>query len=409
MSKFSLLSSLLEARMGGKELASTLDKYGEHALVGFEFECYVSRNSTCFIPSGMNESERIDIDDLEYHQLEDYFYIDGTDHRKISRAYEEWLQKQDEDDELDEDAWIEYEFGSMQEFVINLRLTPTHGDSDVESGYVYAPVADDGSDDEDERFTDCATEVAHRMKAKLGLHEIKISSEPKTESPTVGDSFWTITTDGSLLTSDDQIGIEIISPPLPLSVALKKLDLFYAFCHDYDIVTDSSTGLHVNISIPGMSTHFDPLKLVVFLGETHLLKEFGRENNKYTAAHANSIAGMADLMKDSSFEEMKASVITLLKMWPKYRTVNFNKLHSGYLEFRILGGDYLLLPVKKITNTIASFVFACSIASNPEAEKQEYTKKLYKLLQPSWSVDKLAAKQAEVDKKNKSKLEDSNS
>jgi hypothetical protein len=62
----------------------------------------------------------------------------------------------------------------------------------------------------------------------------------------------------------------------------------------------------------------------------------------------------------------------------RYVTVN---IKDKYIEVRSAGGDYLG-DLPKIKNTLLRYVRAMSLAADPEAEKQEYAKKLYKFLSP---------------------------
>jgi hypothetical protein len=63
----------------------------------------------------------------------------------------------------------------------------------------------------------------------------------------------------------------------------------------------------------------------------------------------------------------------------KYTSINTK---SGYIEFRSPGGDWLDANFDKIENTLLRFTVALSAAINPEAYREEYLKKLYKLLEP---------------------------
>ena len=394
-----LADFVTEARMGGKELKNTLDAYSDTALVGFEFECYVTKDSSFFADSsGSFEGQEVDLEDISYHDLESYFIIDPATSKRLEAAYKKWLSNfEDGDtDEADEDMWIAEEFSGISQFIHYFNLVPANAASDVDAGYV---IPADLEINDEEQFAACAAELASGLKTYLGLHDVKIADEPKSLSPKIGDSFWVITTDNSLTSSKDQVGVEIVTNPMPLKLALARLEKFYDFCKKKHIKTDHSTGLHVNISVSGMRTRFDPLKLICFIGEQKMLAEFGRTNNTYTMPHVTSLDGIIELMKKDSFEEMKAKARAMIKGSPKYRTVNFNKLHSGYLEFRIIGGDYLSFPYVQVKNAIAKFVFACAIATNPEAEKQEYAKKLFKIMSASWESDPLADKEEKL--KNK--------
>ena len=60
----------------------------------------------------------------------------------------------------------------------------------------------------------------------------------------------------------------------------------------------------------------------------------------------------------------------------RYVSVN---IKDNYIEFRSAGGDYLSNK-DKIRDTMLRYVRVMAVAADPEAEKQEYAKKLYKLM-----------------------------
>jgi hypothetical protein len=61
----------------------------------------------------------------------------------------------------------------------------------------------------------------------------------------------------------------------------------------------------------------------------------------------------------------------------KYTSINTK---DGHIEFRSPGGDWLDQNFDQIENTLLRFTVAMSAALNPDAYRQEYQKKLYKLL-----------------------------
>jgi hypothetical protein len=61
----------------------------------------------------------------------------------------------------------------------------------------------------------------------------------------------------------------------------------------------------------------------------------------------------------------------------KYTSINTK---DGHIEFRSPGGDWLNENFDKIENTLLRFTVAMSAALNPDAYREEYLKKLYKML-----------------------------
>jgi hypothetical protein len=82
-----------------------------------------------------------------------------------------------------------------------------------------------------------------------------------------------------------------------------------------------------------------------------------------------------DGLNSSAAKFVKTSLTTTRD---RYVTVN---IKDKYIEVRSAGGDYLG-DLDKIKNTLLRYVRAMALAADPEAEKQEYAKKLYKFISP---------------------------
>jgi len=202
--------------------------------------------------------------------------------------------------------------------------------------------------------------------------------------------------DSSLDADDsDDYGLEIVSPPMPLPEAIEQLRRIIDWANGPgDAYTNSSTGLHMGVSLPYKGGDVDPIKLILFMGDKNLLETFGRESNTYARsayerleskirgmrnAGPKQIAGVLDLMKNNLIEladrEMKRGVLG-----DKYVSVN---PHDGYIEFRGPGGDYLSKEDEingVLENTMLRLAYAMSIAGDNAAYRKEYAKKLYKVL-----------------------------
>ena len=200
---------------------------------------------------------------------------------------------------------------------------------------------------------------------------------------------YTVEPDSSL-DADDQRdgGLEFISPPQSLSETLDDLRKVVAWCKERGNYTNDSTGLHMNISVPGYSIDkLDYVKLALFLGDEYVLKAFGRESNTYCKSALQKIRQRirpedreAVLAKMSQELSSSASKIIHSGITDKYTSINTK---SDYIEFRSPGGDWLSEDIEKLESTLLRFVVALNIAIDPSAYKQEYAKKLYKLLSPA--------------------------
>jgi hypothetical protein len=202
--------------------------------------------------------------------------------------------------------------------------------------------------------------------------------------------------DTSLNADDpDDFGLEIVSPPLPLPEALEQLRRIVDWANGPgDAYTNESTGLHMGVSLPYKGGDVDPIKLILFMGDKDLLEKFERLGNSYTEsayqrlesrirsmrnAGPKQIAGVMQLMKNNLIElaerELKQGVLG-----NKYVSVH---PQDGYIEFRGPGNNYLAKEDEiegVLENTMLRLAYAMSIAGDNAAYRQEYAKKLYKVL-----------------------------
>lgn len=199
---------------------------------------------------------------------------------------------------------------------------------------------------------------------------------------------WIVEPDGSIEPkSADDAGLEFISPPMPLGEALEAAKKMRDWALDY-AYTNTSTGLHINVSVPGLlRRNIDYIKLALFLGDNYLLELFKRTNNEYTRGSLQGIEKKLGWMADNALEQLRNTIRTgALKdaadniqaaYTDKYNSIN---VKDGYVEFRSPGGDYLNSPLEDITRAVIRMAMALKIATDPQAYREEYQKKFYKLL-----------------------------
>ena len=194
--------------------------------------------------------------------------------------------------------------------------------------------------------------------------------------------------DGSLEPDDpnDQ-GLEFVSPPLPIDEILGDLNKVKRWAKEYGCYTNDSTGLHINISVPNYSReNLDFVKLALLMGDKYVLDSFGRSSNTYAKSaldivkrHVRDNPEGAEKLLD----KMKGNLDQLATkaihsgVTSKYTSINTK---DGHIEFRSPGGDWLDENFDQIENTLLRFTVAMSAALNPEAYRQEYLTKLYKML-----------------------------
>lgn len=198
---------------------------------------------------------------------------------------------------------------------------------------------------------------------------------------------WVVVPDGSIEPEDGGIAAEINSPPAPLKEALQNLQMMFLFMKEHRIQTNQSTGLHINISMPGVEDA-DLVKLVLFMGDKYVLKQFDRLNNTFTKPQTmsimNNVAGTGTLPKEAK-PMINLAYHALSKQ--KYSSVHIQKIEDGYLEFRVAGGADYHKDFNKISDTVLRFVTALELAVDPAAERKEYLKKLSLILQKSVEGD----------------------
>lgn len=233
-------------------------------------------------------------------------------------------------------------------------------------------------------------DVAKNIEKAIGM---KVKGSSTYHGTKRGSDFFILEPDSSIDAdeSENEGGLELVSPPMPLAQTLEYLDKVFEWAKDYGCRTDKSTGFHMGISIPGQTMeNVDHLKFTLFLGDEYVLKQFGRESNTYARSMYKRIKSDVQASSPSMKPEailntfkggmntIAADTIKRLLTSGKDRYVTVN-IKENYIEVRSAGGNYLD-NVEKIKNTLLRYVRAMGLAADPEAEKQEYAKKLYKLL-----------------------------
>ena len=198
---------------------------------------------------------------------------------------------------------------------------------------------------------------------------------------------WIFEPDGSLSPDDDgDMPVEIISPPMPLDECLDKIDKFFAWAKSYNAYSNHSTGFHVGVSLPYRGGDVDYVKLALFLGDKYVLEQFDRESNHFCESAVKVIkkhiekgqAKPADAMELMRHNLIELAHRSIRRNTAKYESINLKG--GNYIEFRSAGNEGYNKDPAKMKDIIRRYAYAMYIAGNPAAERQEYYKKLYKLL-----------------------------
>ena len=217
---------------------------------------------------------------------------------------------------------------------------------------------------------------------------------------------WVVLPDGSLTNvekyTSNVIGIEIVSPVLQLGSGLADMQKILAIIADPSIlgfetlegVTTFDTGFHINLGIGGKK--IDYLKLIMLMGDQHILDEFGRSffeqaepmlltiKDEIDKNPAKAIPLINQLMTKVGItqNDMNNVIDLLSKQVPvdKFKSVNLKKLEQGYIEFRAAGGKNYHEDFDKMRKTVLSLAVWMYVATEPEIYKKEYFQSLVKFI-----------------------------
>lgn len=283
--------------------------------------------------------------------------------------------------ETDEQQWLRANgWRSMRDIEQAFDLT-----------WPYVRYTDSNPDAVYEVARDIGSDLGIRVEASAGYHTV--SRQPGS---------WVLEPDSSIKTPDDTQygGLELItpSPPFPIAESLEWMDRVFEWAREYGCITNKSTGFHISVSLAGQTTeNIDWIKLVLFLGDQHVLELFHRQANSFTVSAIKrwqeQVRTNPDFPSAAALDAMKKGLMTLAGQLvgrpsqDKYTSVN---VKTNYVEFRSAGGNYLANQ-QQIKNTMLRYVRALVIAADPQAEKKEYATKLYKLLNPSGMTTSNAA------------------
>jgi hypothetical protein len=275
-----------------------------------------------------------------------------------------------------EDEWLEdTDMGTMADVERNYNITwPHYHNPDTSGGDVSIQDAADSF----------SRAIGKEVQASDNYHSRSITRPSATEL------HYVVEPDGSLEADDDNDGgLEFVSPALPIDELLDDLKKVKSWADKFGCYTNDSTGLHINVSVPkwqGDLQNLDYVKLAILMGDEYVLENFGRSGNTYAKSalkivkdnitqRPEDVKRLLDTMK----EHLNTSAAKLIHSGStsKYTSVNTK---DGYIEFRSPGGDWLNSNFDKIESTLLRFVVAMDAAVDETKYKEEYAKKLYKLL-----------------------------
>lgn len=246
--------------------------------------------------------------------------------------------------------------------------------------------------------------IAEQLEFVLGSQVI-FKDDSKTKDGQSYDS-WVITRDISLDNEDGEkmVGFELISPILNAMTGLRMLKKLFDAMNEKDvfgvpgmgIVTDETTGLHLNIGMKGVD--IDYTKMLFLMGDEYIAKKFQRDQSDMAALtfnqmksniinNPNLIIDVADeLSKKGATNDVVQRFIEKVKKYipvDKMQSVNlekFLKQDAGFVEFRSVGNTNYHKRFGDIFSVVRQLVTVMYVATEPKIYRNEYYKMIYRLL-----------------------------
>ena len=314
----------------------------------------------------------------------------GEDNSTKHDAYEEFREEKEGDNDYSDEDWLDSEGISDMEDVMN-----SFGRGNISWPY-WTDHRSGGNLSIDEVADDFSQAIGKKCKAAGSYHSIRGSNRPDANN-----QFYIVETDGSLESpdSDEDSGLEFVSPAMPIEELFSDLEKIKAWANTMGCYTNDSTGLHMNVSVPGWGSSdsgrggtLDYVKLIILMGDQYVLDQFDRASNTYCESGLTKVQNKIrsnPALGQGLLDQMKGHLNELASRALGYQSTNkytSANIKDGYIEFRSPGGDWLKdlsSDEKKIENTMLRFVVALDAATDPEKYRQEYLKKLYKILAPS--------------------------
>lgn len=389
---------LNEKAMRPSEFKQVEKRQAKNAKVGFEFECIIPVGTRLHPGEiGKEDSNTMRLRDIDnYDEFRHIFSIRPGSRKddEIKVEFRNWASK-DKDIDSDFLNFAKDAHGSIFELTVFYDLYPYYGwdkeTDDDEATFFIDENQSDTSEEEDGATQLIAfANVEKSLSSALGK-TVVIPHQVRDKHMAAGH--WLVTPDASIKGQRLDIGVEIISPPTDLGEALADLKTAFKWMSDNAIETNITTGFHINLSVPNLE-NIDLLKLVLFTGESHVLKQFDRFANSYTKSQIDNI-----INRVSSTGELPKEADAMIRLaknnlsYNKYSSVNVKNLELGYLEFRMAGNKDYHKDFNKIKDTVLRFVSGIELAVDPKAEHNEYLKKLSKLFSTIDTMDSIPENQ----------------
>jgi len=287
------------------------------------------------------------------------------------RAREEWEEEVNDSDDYSEREWLSSAGYNQM--------------TDIESYYsINWPYYEYPSSNGNKYDYSNAKTLAASLAQTLSVRTVASRNYHTTDRE---PGLWIIEPDPSIKPDMGDMPAETVSPPMSLKECLASMQNYFDWAKNQEgAYSNESTGLHIGVSLPFVDGRIDYLKAAVLLGDMYVLKKFDREANTYTTSAMEKIQlqlQMAPERVGSAMKLLRSGLIELANKalgtatgFGKYTSINWK---GKYVEFRSMGDDYLS-HIDDVMNTVKRYAYVMYLASRPDLEREEYAKKLYKLL-----------------------------
>lgn len=300
--------------------------------------------------------------------IEDQWDTEGSYYDEAYDMFRD--EKISEDDFSENDFLRQIGIRNMSDVNDNIRMY-------IRWPYYTEPYYGEGGEDIESIGDEFSDAVGKRVYTSTSYHGARRAPDAYSLEP-----------DSSIDASPGDAGLEFISPPMSVDEMIEDLNAVADWAREKGCYTNSSTGLHINVSIPNYSRdNLDFVKLAVLLGDKYVLDQFGRLSNSYARSALEIIKDRAKDNEDVDrlLKQLKTNVEGIAsKILHSGRTDKYTSINTkdGYVEFRSAGGDWLNKNFNKIEDTLLRYIVALDAACDPNKYKKEYLKGLYKVLKP---------------------------
>lgn len=217
---------------------------------------------------------------------------------------------------------------------------------------------------------------------------------------------WVIEMDSSA-NSGSLVGYELVSPVMDYADAIVAMRKCLAALDKY-ASTHRGCGVHINVSRTGYSLDdYDVTKMVLLMGDMHVLSKFDRIGNRYTKSisqklksafddhrYTELLSGIKRSLYGSSSPDSRAKsqILQLMKQLgtsailenrpeDRYLAINFIPLTTrGYVEFRAMGGAGYEQRGDEIVHGMHRFAKLIHAGTDPDAHFSDYMTKVVRLI-----------------------------